>query len=81
MRDCLFRSQIIDTDTKKEIEKNVDGTVTSRSIIEIMVTRFDHLATIECGVINIAMQQPLVQSIEMKVLCAYFFFRYRLELF
>lgn len=43
--------------------------MTTRSIIELVATRFDHLAVIECQASNEAMQEPLTRSLELRVRC------------
>ena len=70
---CLafaFRSQIIDSVVKNEVEANSDGsTLNTRSYLELRVSRFDHLNAIECQAINVAMKQAITESIELKIQC------------
>ncbi|RWS16485.1 MAM domain-containing glycosylphosphatidylinositol anchor protein 2-like protein, partial [Dinothrombium tinctorium] len=57
------------TENRFEIDAsdNQDGTVTSRSYLQITVSRFDHKAKIECQATNVATKEPLVQSIQLFV--------------
>ncbi|RWS25955.1 neuromusculin-like protein [Leptotrombidium deliense] len=49
-----------------EIEGNEDGTVTSKSIIEIIVSRFDHNANISCHAENAAMKTAMIRSVQLR---------------
>ena len=50
-----------------------DGTKRTESIMEVYITRYDHLSTIECRAINPAMNEPIKATIQFKVLCKFFF--------
>lgn len=52
-----------------EDKESGDGTKRTESIMELYITRFDHLTTIECRAINSAMNEPLKATIQFKVLC------------
>ncbi|XP_015793574.1 hemicentin-2 isoform X3 [Tetranychus urticae] len=51
-----------------EDKESGDGTKRTESIMELYITRFDHLTTIECRAINSAMNEPLKATIQFKVL-------------
>ena len=65
----FFRTQVIYANVRSETEKNSDSTITTRSFIQIPVTRYDHLTSFVCEATNNAMKQPITHSIELRIKC------------